>query len=521
MGEVRKLQKKLRQIENLELKVSLTPEEAVKVSKKEELRRRLAELLLQLSGPQQTQCIVGEEEDKMKRQIDIRAEHHPNSTPAAKLPREDRQKKEDKSESRTEEDIKEKEGGEQSQKLPDPDAEFTSFKASWEKAKFRLRTLKGHSDIITCVAAVDNLVISGSRDTTVKVWHVPTATEQRNLGGHSGGVTCISTPPAEHCRKLASALHLSEKERFIISGSTDCCVRIWTLTSGQCVKSIYTFNAVTSLCFIAEWEGYIVTGSDAGKLQVWDWLSQENRQSVNAHLDAVTTLQSQGPLVFSGSTDGSVCVWVVCDRAADPLNQLHQWGSEVTGCSRVDEVNGSLRLSARGDHVFLANGRSSIRVLNWRTGTMRRLTNHSSTAGVTDCVNQIPGVLIGSCSDLASGDNTLNLFSLPQCRYLVSLTSSDVPRILCFAWWLTPSGGHRWVTGGCELTVWEQLPGNVKKRGDVNARRDSRLDGLLAESDGDSQEESEDDDEDEDSTANDAPDAEEVSGSSWLRCVLQ
>lgn len=31
MGEVRKVQKKLRQIENLELKVSLTPEEAVKV----------------------------------------------------------------------------------------------------------------------------------------------------------------------------------------------------------------------------------------------------------------------------------------------------------------------------------------------------------------------------------------------------------------------------------------------------------------------------------------------------------
>lgn len=31
MGEVRKLQKKLRQIENLEIKVSLTTEETVKV----------------------------------------------------------------------------------------------------------------------------------------------------------------------------------------------------------------------------------------------------------------------------------------------------------------------------------------------------------------------------------------------------------------------------------------------------------------------------------------------------------
>ncbi|KAM9487710.1 uncharacterized protein Hap1MRO34_004872 isoform 1-T1 [Clarias gariepinus] len=527
MGEVRKLQKKLRQIENLELKVSLTPEEAVKVSRKEELRSRLAELLLQLSGPQQSHCIVGEEEDKMKRQVDNAAEHLSDHTPAVKLARGDHLEKDDKRKSAAQEEIKKGEVEGQSQSLPDPDAGFSSLKALWEKAKFRLRTLKGHSDIITCVAAVDNLVISGSRDTTVKVWHVPTATEQRNLGGHSGGVTCLHTPPAEYCRQLASALHLSEKERFIISGSTDCCVRIWTLSSGQCVKSVYTFNAVTSLCFIAEWEGYIVTGSDAGKLQVWDWLSQENRQSVNAHLDAVTTLQSQGPLVFSGSTDGRVCVWEVSDGAAKPLNQLQQWGSEVTGCSKLDEVTGSLRLSARGDHIFLANGRSSIRVLNWRTGAMRRLTNHSSTAGVTDCVNQIPGLLVGSCFDLATGANTLNLFSLPQCRYLVSLTSSELPRILCFAAWLTPSGGHRWVTGGRDLTVWEQLPGNFKKRGDVNARRDARLDSSLAESDGDSQEEEseadndEDEDEDEAAAGNDASDAEEVSGWSWLRCVLQ
>uniref|UniRef100_W5L9T3 Si:ch211-154o6.3 n=1 Tax=Astyanax mexicanus TaxID=7994 RepID=W5L9T3_ASTMX len=262
MGEVRKLQKKLRQIENLEIRVSLTPEERVKVSKKAELRSRLAELLLQLSGPQQTQCIVGEEEDKMKRQVEEAAEHHTEhqtQTPAQKIPRKDEQKKEDRTESSG-----------QTHTIPHtpmlnsvsvPDAEFRSLRSSWEKAKFRLRVLEGHSDIITCVAAVENLVISGSRDTTVKVWHVPTATEQRNLGGHSGGVTCLCVPPAEYCRRVASALCLGEKERLVLSGSTDCCVRIWTLSSGQCVKSIYTFNTVTSLSFIAEGEGYIATGS--------------------------------------------------------------------------------------------------------------------------------------------------------------------------------------------------------------------------------------------------------------------
>jgi len=31
--------------------------------------------------------------------------------------------------------------------------------------------------------------------------------------------------------------------------------------SGQCVKSIYTFNTVTALCFVPEGNGYIVTGA--------------------------------------------------------------------------------------------------------------------------------------------------------------------------------------------------------------------------------------------------------------------
>uniref|UniRef100_A0A672KVN4 Vegetative incompatibility protein HET-E-1-like n=1 Tax=Sinocyclocheilus grahami TaxID=75366 RepID=A0A672KVN4_SINGR len=488
------------------------------VSKKVELRSRLAELLLQHSGPQQTQGIVGKEEDKMKRQVEKVTEQHVARPPALKIAREERRENERSDGSQTD--------GRGETHLPvspsveeQEDAEFRSRKQTWEKAKFRLRTLEGHSDIITCAAAVDNLVISGSRDTTVKVWHVPTATEQRNLGGHSGGVTCLSAPPPEYCRRLARAFDLSDRERFVLSGSTDCCVRIWALSLGLCVKSIYTFNAVSSLCFIPEGEGFIVTGSGSYPcLQVWSWSSQENSQSVNAHLDAVTTLQSQGPLLFSGSAEGCVCVWEVSDDGPEPLHRLHIWGPEVTRCSGDD---GRLILSPRGDRVFLSCRKASIRILNWRTGMMTRLTNHSSTAGVTDCVNQIPGLLIGSCFDITNGESTINLFSLPQCKYLVSLTSSDLPRILCFAAWLTASGDHRWVTGGRDLIVWEQLPGSFKKRGDVTVRRDSRLEDCLLESDRDSDDEQSEVDDDEDSIPQDASETEETPSSSWLRCVLQ
>ncbi|XP_074540050.1 telomerase protein component 1 isoform X2 [Halichoeres trimaculatus] len=406
--------------------------------------------------------------------------------------------------------------------LQQEEAEFTSLRASWEKVRFRLRLLEGHNDIITCVVAVDNMVVSGSRDTTVKVWHVPTATEQKNLGGHTGGVTCLSAPPSEYCRRLAWSLSLPDKERFILSGSADCYVKIWALSVGQCVKSIYTFNAVTALCFLPEDDGYIITGSDGGKVQAWSWHTFQNCQSINAHQEAVTSIQSQGPLVFSSSAEGGVSVWENRCSDRDPLRLLHHWSGQVTGCG--GEPGGRLTLSPRGDRVFLAHGRAWIKILHWRSGTTSRLTNHSSITGVTDCVHQAGGLLIGSCYDVANGESLLNMFSLPHCRYLASLTWPCAPRILCFAAWTTGSGDHRWVTGGRDLIVWEQLPSSGKQRGDVTVRRDSRLESCSLESEGDTEDDEETDDyeEDNDEGRDGGCGVTEDEGSgSWLRCVLQ
>nr|XP_043890792.1 LOW QUALITY PROTEIN: F-box/WD repeat-containing protein pof1 [Solea senegalensis] len=553
MGEVRKLQKKLRQIENLEIKISLSPEERFKISRKAELRSRLAELQLQLSGPQQTLGIVGDrKKEKMKRQVD----DAPGALPSQKPPaskvlkggeefkaqatpspavrqREtavdrQREKTEPAKVSGHKQDVSaDCPESDKEQQLRQEEAEFSSLKGSWEKAKFRLRQLEGHNDIVTCVVAVDNLVVSGSRDTTVKVWHVPTATEHKNLGGHTGGVTClspstrVSVPPPEYCKRLAWSLSLSDKERFILSGSADCYVKIWALSIGQCVKSIYTFNAVTALCFVPEGDGYIITGSDGGKVQAWSWHTFENCQSINAHQDAVTCIQSQGPLVFSGSAEGGVSVWENRCTDRDPLRQLQHWGVQVTGCGSGS--GGRLTLSPRGDRVFLAYGQAWVKILHWRTGSTSRLTNHSSIAAVTDCVHQTGGLLIGSCYDLVNGESTLNLFSLPQCRYLASLTWPDAPRILCFATWATGSGDHRWVTGGRTLTVWEQLPSSGKQRGDISVKRDSRLDFCFLESEAETEDDEETDGfEDDDDGAHSRSDgAEDEGSSSWLRCVLQ
>ena len=61
-----------------------------------------------------------------------------------------------------------------------------------------------------------------SRDTTVKVWHVPTATEQKNLGGHNSGVTCLSAPPPEYCKRLGEDTHTHTHPHWQLKLSNAC-----------------------------------------------------------------------------------------------------------------------------------------------------------------------------------------------------------------------------------------------------------------------------------------------------------
>ena len=51
-----------------------------------------------------------------------------------------------------------------------------------------------------------------------------------------------------------------ENDRIAITGSKDCTIKIWSLETGQAVHSIYTYNPVECLGYIAE-RGLVVSGS--------------------------------------------------------------------------------------------------------------------------------------------------------------------------------------------------------------------------------------------------------------------
>lgn len=50
-----------------------------------------------------------------------------------------------------------------------------------------------------------------------------------------------------------------KNERIVLSGSTDCSVRLWIIPSGLFVKSIYNYNPVSSLAFLRS-RKYVLVG---------------------------------------------------------------------------------------------------------------------------------------------------------------------------------------------------------------------------------------------------------------------
>jgi WD40 repeat protein len=117
-------------------------------------------------------------------------------------------------------------------------------------------TLMGHAHIVrSLVMSADaKILVSGSRDQTIKVWNLETGELIRTLKGHRDEVCAIA---------------LSPDEQIIASGSADKTIKLWHLRTGELLATFTGHtHTVTAVAFTASGE-MLVSGSLDKTIKIW------------------------------------------------------------------------------------------------------------------------------------------------------------------------------------------------------------------------------------------------------------
>ncbi|PLZ55072.1 WD40 repeat domain-containing protein, partial [Fischerella thermalis] len=119
-----------------------------------------------------------------------------------------------------------------------------------------LNTLTGHSHIVCSLAMSSDrqILVSGSRDKTIKVWQLETGELLHTLKGHRDGVYAIA---------------LSPDGQTIASGSADRTIKLWHLQTGELLGTFTGhLHTVTAVAFTTSGE-ILVSGSLDKTIKIW------------------------------------------------------------------------------------------------------------------------------------------------------------------------------------------------------------------------------------------------------------
>lgn len=112
--------------------------------------------------------------------------------------------------------------------------------------------LRGHTSTVRCLKMSDHkTAISGSRDTTLRIWDIEKGVCLNVLVGHQASVRCLE-------------IHGD----LVVSGSYDTTAKVWSISQGTCLR---TLTGHLSQIYAIAFDGNrIATGSLDTSVRIWD-----------------------------------------------------------------------------------------------------------------------------------------------------------------------------------------------------------------------------------------------------------
>lgn len=183
---------------------------------------------------------------------------------------------------------------------------------NWKHGRCTTKIFKGHTSGVMCLQFEDNILATGSYDTTIKIWDTETGEELRTLRGHQSGVRCLQFDDTK-----------------LISGSLDRTIKIWNWRTGECI-STYTGHLGGVICLHFD-ATTLASGSTDNTVKIWNFQDKSTRV-LRGHADWVNSVKidSLSRTVFTASDDLTVRLWDL-----DSGNCIHSYTGHVGQVQQV------------------------------------------------------------------------------------------------------------------------------------------------------------------------------------------
>ena len=158
---------------------------------------------------------------------------------------------------------------------------------------FFMRVLSGHGQSVRAIAAHGDTLVSGSYDYSVRVWKISTGETLHRLQGHT--------------QKVYSVV-LDHGRNRCISGSMDNMVKVWSLDTGALLFNLEGHSSLVGLLDLQQ--DRLVSAAADSTLRIWDAETGHCKSILTAHTGAITCFQHDGKKVVSGS-DRTLKMWDV------------------------------------------------------------------------------------------------------------------------------------------------------------------------------------------------------------------
>ncbi|XP_030575668.1 kinesin-like protein KIF21A isoform X2 [Archocentrus centrarchus] len=255
---------------------------------------------------------------------------------------------------------------------------------------------EGHTKPVLCVDATDDLLFTGSKDRTCKVWNLVTGQEIMSLADHPSSVVSV-----RYTSSLVFTVSTAYIKVWDIRDSAKC---IRTLTSSGQVGSGDTCSSVRSLS-IPPGESQInqITLNPSGSflyaaagnaVRMWDLRKFASTGKLTGHLGPVMclTVERLGngqDLVLTGSKDHHIKMFEVTEGAQGSITSSHTFDP-----AHQDSVES---LTLHGD-IFYSSSRDYY-IKKWDLASKQMLQSVNAKADWVSALGVVPGspVLLSGC----------------------------------------------------------------------------------------------------------------------------